>query len=437
MLSSSSPCAIPLQPWIAIFGLKPDTTADEICERLTKAIFPDPPPFRLVRIQNRGAYGVVFMAERTSSSSSSTTSSARQYPKFAAVKMQFVCPKRIRGERRNPAIRERCSAYGQRASLYETVRYESRMHSTVYNALEAAGTVLPAQRRAILPAAGKPLLSKRIIVGKKSRKKDPTIPPDGRRRLWVTVNEYVQGESLRQFLIDSKDAGTLTGELFERLCKSVLASVREFHDLGFTHGDLHSGNLIVDFVSAQKGKPWLYLIDFERTISLADMYTPQLKVLADRLTTHGHRLENAHDVFDMLKLWDLKLFCESAVGLAEGLGVSGGAEAGEAGEEEQERTGRSTAATPAMAQYLRATRLIVRLLSSYLGRDVETEEWAQTTAKTWTLKALYFKRSVSAKSLPKSIAKDVTNFDPQRRDAIEKRKFFLTLRFIQGMRTRD
>lgn len=432
MNSEKQDCDVPNEPWATIFSLKP---SENICHGITRSLFPDKKiPYRITKMQNRGAYGVVFMAKLTRAADPTSL------PPTAAVKVQFVCPKRLRGERRDPGIRELCSAYGQRASLYETVQYELRMHRTVFNSIDIARASAAGASSILLPAIGKPLFSKRIIVGKKSRKKNPTIPPDGRRRLWVTVNEYVEGESLRQFLIDSKDAGTLTPVRFEAFCRSILASVKEFHELGFTHGDLHSGNILVNLKMAQQGKPWMYMIDFERTVSLADIHPQEAAVLAQRLTTKGHPLEGARDLFDMLKLWDLKLFCESAVGLAEGLGIGGGQDP-EPWKQQQQQQGEgkeesADTITPAKAQFLRSASLVVRLLSAYLGRDVSGEDWAVTTAKTWTLKTLYFKRSVSGKSLPKSIASDVKNFDPQRMDALEKRKFFLTLRFIQGMRAR-
>jgi serine/threonine protein kinase len=394
--SAGSACNLEYYAWAPLFGLPSKSRVKDVCEAVSKTL---PPVFRksirLRKVINRGGYGIVFMGQHK-----------RTHEKVA-VKIQFVCPKKVKD------WRTKCAAFGQRAVLYDVVKYEYRIQKMVHSAMEAARRV-PGNELRLIPIIPKPISGSKVLLGKKGQY--PTIPPDGRRRLWVSVSEYVNGRSLREVIYDAYDDHTLTGDLFESLCKSILMFLFQFHKLGFTHGDTHSGNIMLDYDRANRGEPWLYLIDLERCIPL-DYFDMEA-------TTAGPSL-----IPDMLKLWDLKLFCESAAGLAESASIGGGSEPTPWDNTSNPPT------SPAMEQYLRCKALMLRLIGYYMKRDVSGEAWARDIVKVWTIRTLYLKRSVSMKTVPNSIQADVSEIDVERQDAMQKNNFFIVLRKVQKFYT--
>jgi serine/threonine protein kinase len=377
--------------------------SSDVCEAVSKIL---PPLVRkkivIRRVVNRGGYGIVFLGKARSKAK------RQGFMPLVAVKIQFVCTKKVKN------WRDKCGAYGQRPLLYDTVRYETRMHKLVYHAMEAARKV-PGNEMRLIPAIPQFISGSRVLLGKAGE--FPDVPPDGRRRLWVSLSEFVQGKSLRQVIFDAEDTNTLTGNLFESLCKSVLLFIGEFHSLGFTHGDTHSANIMLDEDKAAKGEPWLYLIDLERCIPM------------DYFRQHDTSTEEAKMfTVDMLRLWDLKMFCESVAALAETANVGGGMQP-------EPWDPANPPNSPAMAQYLRCSTLIQRLIGYYMKRDVSSEEWAVSISKVWAIRTLYLKRSLSMKSVPKSIKQDVRGVDVLRQDAIQKNNFFVTLRKVQKFYT--
>lgn len=397
----SETCKLEYYAWAPLFGLPTKSRVKDVCEAVSKTL---PPVFRksirLRKVLNRGGYGIVFMGQKK-----------RTHEKVA-VKIQFVCPKKVKD------WRTKCAAFGQRAVLYDVVKYEYRIQKIVHSAMEAARKI-PGNELRLIPVIPKPISGSKVLLGKKGQY--PAIPPDGRRRLWVSVSEFVNGRSLREVIYDAHDDGTLTGDLFESLCKSILMFLYQFHTLGFTHGDTHSGNIMLDYDRANRGEPWLYLIDLERCIPLDYWLTGQAAGDGGSSSL----------VPDMLKLWDLKLFCESAAGLAESANVGGGSEPTPWGSSSTS----PPPASPAMEQYLRCKALMLRLLGYYMKRDVSAEPWARDIVKVWTIRTLYLKRSVSMKTIPNSIQADVSEIDVERQDAMQKNNFFIVLRKVQKFYT--
>jgi serine/threonine protein kinase len=400
-------CKLDFYTWAPIFGLPTRVRSSDVCKAVSRVM---PPLVRknivITKVVNRGGYGIVFLARGRSKA-------RRQgHRKEVAVKVQFVCPKKVKD------WRDRCGAYGQRPLLYDTVRYETRMHKLVYNAVEAARRV-PSNEHRLIPAIPEFISGSKVLLGKTGE--FPTVPPDGRRRLWVSLTEFVKGKSLRQVVLDAEDSHTLTGQLLESLCKSILLFLVEFHALGFTHGDTHASNIMLDEDKAARGEPWMYLIDLERCIP------------TEYFTHHdSHPEEHKLFVMDMLRLWDLKVFCESVAALAETANVGGGAEP----EPWSAHPGSvPSPESPAMAQYLRCSQFILRLIGYYMKRDVSREEWAVSISKVWAVRTLYLKRSISMKTVPTSIKKDVGGIDVERQDAMQKNNFFITLRKVQKFYT--
>lgn len=401
-------CKLDFHTWAPIFGLPTRVRSSDVCRAVSGVM---PPLVRknvvITKVINRGGYGIVFLARGRSKA-------RRQgHRKEVAVKIQFVCPKKVKD------WRDKCGAYGQRPLLYDTVRYETRMHKLVYNAVEAARRV-PGNENRLIPAIPEFISGSKVLLGKTGD--FPTVPPDGRRRLWVSLTEFVRGKSLRQVVLDAEDSHTLTGQLLESLCGSILLFLGEFHSLGFTHGDTHASNIMLDEDKAARGEPWMYLIDLERCIP------------TDYFVHHDpHPEEHKLFVMDMLRLWDLKVFCESVAALAETANVGGGAQPEPWSAHPASAT--TTPESPAMAQYLRCSQFILRLIGYYMKRDVGGEEWAVSISKVWAVRTLYLKRSISMKTVPASIKRDVGGIDVERQDAIQKNNFFITLRKIQKFYT--
>jgi len=317
------PCRLAVHPWAEFFGLRRDVAATEkgrrrLCRRVTDMI---PSAARrgyvIERVVNRGAYGIVFVARKDQSSS------PLHQPSRVALKMQFVCPKKLpRGERK------RCGGYGQRASLYETVRYEARTHTALYETARAAGVMesgageqgvaqkggkrgakhVNVPRLFSLPRVPQPVTASRLILGKKGE--FPGVPPDGRRRLWVSLMEFIPHPSLRMAVIEARDRGVLTASNFLALVGGVARHLAGMHAVyGYAHGDAHSGNFLVDLDAAGRRDiaSWVYVIDLERSIPRSFLQ------LAPNLGSVARRKQ----LWTALRTWDLKVFCESAASLAE------------------------------------------------------------------------------------------------------------------------
>lgn len=396
-------CELDFYTWAPIFGLPTRVLSSDVCNAVSKVL---PPLVRknivITKVINRGGYGIVFLGR--------AKSKARRegHRKEVAVKIQFVCPKKVKD------WRTKCGAYDQRPLLYDVVRYETRIHKLVYNAMEAARKV-PGNENKLIPLIPEFLSGSKVLLGKAGD--FPGVPPDGRRRLWVSVTEFVKGNSLRQTILNAEDNHTLTGDLMESLCKSVLLFISQFHLLGFTHGDTHASNIMLDQEKASKGEPWLYLIDLERCIPM------------DYFVNHDPQpQEHKAFVMDMLRLWDLKVFCESAAALAETANVGGGSQP-------EPWDPSLPPASPAMAQYIRCSQFILRLIGYYMKRDVSSEQWAVSISKVWAIRTLYLRRSISMKTVPASIKQDTGGIDVERQDAIQKNNFFITLRKIQKFYT--
>lgn len=294
-------CRLSVHPWAEFFGLGRDVAGTEagrrkLCGRVTAMIpLAARRGYRVERVLSRGAYGIVFVA-----------AGAPGKPP-AALKLQFVCPKRMRREER-----ARCGGYGQRASPYQTVRYEARTHADVHQVARAvqrgrasAGPEL--ERAAPVPRVPAPIAASRLLLGR--RGEFPDVPPDGRRRLWVSLMEFVPHPSLRHAVLDARDRGALSAGTFLALLGGVARHLAGMHArLGYTHGDAHSGNFLVDLdAAADGGAGWVHVIDLERAVPRTFLQ------LTPGLGTRARRRELWH----ALRLWDLKVFCESVVALAE------------------------------------------------------------------------------------------------------------------------
>lgn len=308
-----------MHPWAEFFGLRRDVAGTEagrrkLCARVTGMIpLAARRGYQVERVLSRGAYGIVFVAQRGrragGAAAAATAAGAGAAPRHVALKLQFVCPKHVGRKERG-----RCGGYGQRASLYETVRYEARTHAELHEVARAAATAGDdagpppglLERAAPVPRIPAPVAASRLLLGR--RGDFPEVPPDGRRRLWVSMMEFVPHPSLRHAALEARDRGALTAGNFLALVGGVARHLAGMHArLGYAHGDAHSGNFLVDLDAAGRGGSWVYAIDLERAIPRAFVQ------LAPGLGTRAQRLQR----WRQLRQWDLKIFCESAVALAE------------------------------------------------------------------------------------------------------------------------
>lgn len=389
--------------WAPFFGLRESEmkSQSKVCRAVSKVV---PAAFRLGyelrRMVNRGAYGIVFLGSRFKD----VVGDDEQLPREVAVKMQFVCPKRVK------TWRESCAGYGQRAIHYDIAKYETLMHRRVYEAMEAARVVTAGS--AVVPMIPQPVKAQRLIIGRHGQ--FPDVPPDGRRRMWVSVSEYVNGLSLRDWMFSAKDGGTLTGEMFESIVEYVVQYVKRFHDLGFFHGDMHTGNLLIDANRMARGQDWLYAIDLERSIPLsylqdAPKYAEDQALAADTLVS--------------LRFWDFKIFVESIISVSEACRVGGGRVP------EPWVTASPPQPEPATEEekrFERAVALGIRILSMYGGKDYSGNEAVRNFVLSWVIRVFYIKRN--ATTLPARIQRQMSLRTALVRDAEQKDFFFHTLR---------
>jgi hypothetical protein len=413
-------CRLKHLAWARLFGL-PDsavrspTGRKDLCDRVSEAIpVTSRANYRVHKLLNRGAYGVVFVAHNR-----------RADLPWAALKVQFVCPSAAKKDR------DACAGFGQRASAYSTVRYESMQHQRVFDLLQAARAV-PSNKGLPLPAVPKPIASSRMIVGRKGQY--PRVPPDGRRRLWVSLMEYMPARSVRQTMLEAKRTGTLTAAGFEDILRGIAKHLRVFHELGVTHGDLHTGNVLLDQARAAEGKPWVVFVDLERSIPREFM--EQSPLVKDA--------EHAEALWDVARLWDLKLLIESVVRLAESAGIYR-PESSRPPQEERpasnsqspESSYRSSqTAASAEERFRRGVRLALVVLSAYMGRRGEPNAWMQSVAGAWTARSLWLKNRASPSALPREVAEPLGGADEVLRgDRHEHRAFFDLLRHTQAFYT--
>lgn len=386
--------------WAPFFGLKASEMRSQgkVCRAVTKVV---PVAFRLGyeirRMVNRGAYGIVFLGTRVKEVGGRE---AVDLPNTVAIKMQFVCPRRVKN------WREACAGYGQRAIHYDVAKYESLMHRRVFDAMEGARVV--AAGVGLVPVVPRPVKSQRTIIGKHGQ--FPDVPPDGRRRMWVSVSEYVKGLSLRDWMYSAKEGGRLTGELFESTIEYVMQYIRRFHDLGFFHGDLHTGNILIDAHRMERAQDWLYIIDLERCIPLS--YLREAPKYAE-----DHAL--AVDTLTALRFWDFKVFVESAVSLAESCKVGGG-RVPEPWEDGQ------APATDEEKRFERSVALGIRILGMYSGKDYSQNASIRNFVRSWVIRSFYIKRNVTV--LPPAIQGQMGLRTAVIRDGEQKDYFFRTLR---------
>jgi hypothetical protein len=433
---SLPPCELKSLTWASMFGLDPRSVRSpegrrDLCRAVSAAIpLTARAGYRVFRLVNRGAYGVVFAAHNP-----------RARVPWAALKVQFVCPKEVK----RSEDRARCGAFGQRASPYAAVRYEAMQHARVHGVLVAAAAN-PAMAGRALPSVPVPLGATRMLVGRRGQY--PGVPPDGRRRLWVSLMEFMSGRSVRQAMQDARRRGTLTPEAFAGVCMGVADHLRAFHELGFAHGDLHTGNVLVDEERAAAGRPWVILVDLERSIPRDFFEEAPLGALGLRAET----AEERERLWDVARVWDLKIFVESAVRLAESVGAHRpstarpDSPAGAAAAAATSRSSRHSSAspTPPRERFRRGVGLALQILSSYARTDAGASAWFLRAANVWTARALWLRRHPSAE-LPAEVLEELAPVAaPEGRpttrwvaavDRHDHRAFFGLLRAVQGFYT--
>jgi serine/threonine protein kinase len=393
--------------WAPFFGLRESEmkSQSKVCRALTKVV---PVAFRLGyelrKMVNRGAYGIVFMGTRVREIGGRE---AQDLPDTVAIKMQFVCPKRVKN------WREGCAGYGQRAIHYDVAKYESLMHRRVYEAMEAARVVAAGSE--LVPVVPRPVKAQRTIIGKHGQ--FPDVPPDGRRRMWVSVSEYVSGLSLRDWMYSAKDGGRLTGELFESTVEYAMQYIRRFHDLGFFHGDLHTGNILIDAHKMERAQDWLYIIDLERSIPVSYL-REEPKYAEDPAL--------AADVLVALRFWDFKVFVESVVSLAESCRVGGGRVPEPWVETNPAAAAAVPPATDEEKRFERGVALGIRILGTYSGRDYSQNAAIRNLVRGWVIRSFYIKRNATV--LPPAIQQQMSLRTAVIRDGEQKDHFFRTLR---------
>lgn len=363
--------------------------------------------YRLDSLLSRGAYGIVFSAH------------AKEDGEPVAVKLQFVCPKGVRS-------RSQCAAYGQRASSYDTVRYEAIQHARVYATLERLASD-PVLTSLPIPAAPRPLVSQRAIVGRYGQ--FPDVPPDGRRRLWITVMELIHAPTLRQTMVDARRRGTMTYEAFVGVCGGVLKHLRVLHDAGYTHGDFHTGNVLVDEARALRGERWVVFIDWERSIP---------RDFLEVAPGDENTAEDKAALWDVARKWDLKVFIESVVRLAESARIYRSVDS----EASASSSGSPSASTVAPRQrFRRAVDLAATLLEAYFGRaGIGGQPALVAASRQWVARALWLKANVGgdsdAASLPSEVIEELGDLrDVARADRLQHRRFFSLLRAVQSFYT--
>lgn len=411
------PCQLKHLAWARLFGLPPSSVGSpsgrrDLCDKVSEAIpVTARHGYRVARVLNRGAYGVVFVAHKPG---------AAEMP-WAALKLQFVCPTAAKQHR------EACAAFGQRASPYDVVRYEALQHARVHQLL-AAALASPRNAGLPIPAVPTPIAARRMIVGKRGQY--PGVPPDGRRRLWVSLMELMPARSLRQTMLDAKRKGTLTAETFESVCRGIAKHLRAFHELGVTHGDLHSGNVLLDQERAAAGRPWVVFVDLERSIPRE--FVQQSPMVRD--AKHGEGL------WDVARMWDLKVFVESIVRLAESAGIYHdpvvGSSSAAATTSSSSHRRSELSATPPRQRLLRAKNLAMVVLSSYTGRRADSGGWMTGVAGNWAARAIWLKRHPAKSALPEEVAEELGGAERVvRADREEHGNFFQLLRAVQHFYT--
>jgi len=411
------PCRLHHLAWARLFGLSESAVRSpqgrkDLCDKVSEAIpITARRNYRVYKLLNRGAYGVVFVAHNE-----------RAAIPWAALKVQFVCPTAARKDR------HACAGFGQRASPYETVRYETMQHKRVYDLLEAA-RASPRNKGLPIPAVPAPIAGSRMIIGRKGQY--PAVPPDGRRRLWISLMEFMPARSMRQTMLDAKRAGTLTAGTFESILRGVTKHLRVLHELGVTHGDLHTGNILLDQGRAAEGKPWVVFVDLERSIPMEVMQ--QSPMVRDA--------EHGDELWDAARMWDLKLLVESVVRLAESAGIyhtpqtlhEGSAHTSSRTPDSMYRSSRTEAGPE--ERFLRGLRLAMIVLTTYTGSRGDPNARMQNVAGNWTARALWLKNK-DGTAVPEEVAAPLGGAEEiAREDRREHRIFFDLLRHVQGFYT--
>ena len=485
----SAACQVREIGWARLFGVDRELRdAEELCSAITEAV-PILPRFgyRLTRPLGRGAYGVTFVAHRR-------RSSRHNLPEWGVLKAQFICPTTVAAR-----LKHKCGGYGQRANPEDTVRYESLMHHRIHAALEAeaglermgtarvqssrasadgirssrsrsaprrrsprATTARPTARSTPLPVVPRPIVSTRMVIGERGRY--PDVPPDGRRRLWVTLMEKLPGLTLRDAMMRTRD--TLTPPEFVVVCRAVVRSLRRLHDLGHTHGDPHAANVMLVSEGALDpatgtAESWLPGAPHRSTAAPAAHFAPSPTRVAlidlERSIPRSFFAEaptfsqlGAEVGWETARRWDLKIFCESVVWLAETCKIY---------------NPRAPAAPLSLAKLLvptptttsedrasdperlrRGVALVMELLDAYGGMD---EGAGMDYATTWTARSLFLKHrkhkkkkdgkrsALATTTLPRSVAAEVRGIDVVAVDREEHHRFFNLLRTVQSFYARQ
>jgi len=439
-------CELKSLAWAELFGIKPRSIAGpegrrDLCRAVSKAIpLTARHGYHVYRLLNRGAYGVVFAAYKRPGEGEPLPGPDPPVP-WAALKVQFVCPAEVvRSEERR-----RCAAFGQRASPYDVVRYEAMQHERVHQTLRAAAADPTLGGRVPVPSVPIPLGAQRLVIGRKGEYRG--VPPDGRRRLWVSLMEFMEGRSIRQTMHDARRRRTLTLEAFRGVCQGVGQHLRVLHGLGITHGDLHSGNVLVDEARAAVGRPWVVLVDLERSIPRDFFREAPLAALGLAETP-----EEADVLWDLARLWDLKIFLESVMRLAEGVGAYEPSAAGDAlvaaGSATPSSRHSSASMTPPRQRFRRAADLARTFLVAYVGGDEDALRWYEARVPLWVARGLWLKRNPDAR-IPGDVLEEMRGAgwgeDPEFGDDIreavlaadrrEHRGFFRLLRAVQTFYT--
>jgi hypothetical protein len=436
------PCELKNLAWAELFGVKPRSVAGpegrrDLCRAVSRAIpLTARYGYHVYRLLNRGAYGVVFAAYKKPGEGE--RAAAEPQVPWAALKVQFVCPAEVvRSEERR-----RCAAFGQRASPYDVVRYEAMQHERVHQVLRAAAADPTIGGRLAVPSVPIPLGAQRMVIGRRGEYRG--VPPDGRRRLWISLMEFMEGRSVRQTMHDARRRRTLTLEAFRGVVVGVGQHLRVLHGLGLTHGDLHSGNVLIDEARAAVGRPWVVLVDLERSIPRDFFAEAPLAALG-----LVDAPEEAEVLWDAARLWDLKIFIESVIRLAEGVGAyepSEGDMLRASGSSSPASRRSSASMTTPRQRFRRAAALARDFLRAYVGGDEEAARWYESRIPLWVARGLWLKRNPSA-ALPEEVVEEVRGAgwgDPEIPDVLqavlaadrrEHRAFFRLLRAVQGFYT--
>ena len=151
------------------------------------------------------------------------------------------------------------------------------------------------------------------ILEKCARKSDIRVPEVVRVEPPLLYIEYVEGPSLKSYLLDTKNQSSRLS--FPLLAKTMGDMIGKLHNLGVVHGDLTTSNMLVLEGREIEGTPismQLVLIDFglSKSTSSVEEQAVDLYVLERALeATHPNLPENFFDT--ILEAYEAISSCES------------------------------------------------------------------------------------------------------------------------------